>query len=647
MTLRISQFAVVCGLGLLALPGVVQAQAPRYQSPLSVPNAPQPQLTLPVTPAITPNGTVVEDVVVHVNDLIISRSDVERAEQALAEENRQPGVTAADAAERQKNLLRDMIDKQLLLSRGKELGISADAEVIRQLDEIRKQNKMATMEDLEAAARQQGVSFEDFKASIRDRVITQMVVRDEVGRRLQMTQGQEQAYYEAHKQEFVQPEQIKLSEILIPTPADANDAAIAQAQAKADGIVAKLKAGDNFEELAKANSGGPTAAQGGDLGMYKRGALAKVLEDQTFNLKAGEWTAPIRTKQGFVILKVTDHVAAGVPPLKDVEPQIQEAMYTDAMQPALRTYLTKLREDAYIDIRAGYVDSGASPRETKPVFTAYAPPVVKKKTVQQKKRFDRGTKYSTAKTTAPVATPVAVVTTPATTAATPTTTKATTASKPAKIKREKVRYGQAPRNSLPAGPQETASGSDVGEGATSAAVTPGGTMASAAAPGTAIAPLDGSGASSSSDTGPNPLDAKAPPAGKTRYSARAKQVNANKKATKIKKANEKTVAGPVAATPEEKAAEQTQAAPLGLNGDTSKKKKKKQPKDKNAPKERLQNKAPTPPAPKPEETPSKAPDRGTPQEGTLPPSSKTPDTPPPTTPQGTAPMPPPATPPQQ
>ncbi len=72
MTLRISQFAVVCGLGLLALPGVVQAQAPRYQSPLSAPNAPQPQVTLPVTPAITPNATVVEDVVVHVNDLIIS-----------------------------------------------------------------------------------------------------------------------------------------------------------------------------------------------------------------------------------------------------------------------------------------------------------------------------------------------------------------------------------------------------------------------------------------------------------------------------------------------------------------------------------------------------------------------------------------------
>jgi peptidyl-prolyl cis-trans isomerase SurA len=349
-----------------------------------------------------------------------------------------------------------------------------------------------------------------------------------------------------------------------------------------------------------------------------------------------------------VILKVTDHVAAGVAPLKDVEQQVQEGMYTEAMQPALRAYLTKLREDAYINIREGYVDSGASPKETKPVYTAYAPPAVKKKPVQEKKRFDRGTKFSTAtkSTTAPVAAPAAAVTTPTTTSTIPTTATATAAAKPQKpqkVKREKVRFGQAPRNSLPAGPEETASGSDVGEGATSAAVTPGGTMASSAAPGTAIAPLDGSTqASSSSNTDPNPLEAHAAVEGKTRYSARAKTMAATKKAATTKKVNEKKAATPAAATAQEKAAEQTQAAPLGLNGDT--KKKKKQPKDKNAPKERLQNKAPTPPRPPPDETPSKAPNRATPLEGTVPPAPKAPDT---TVPPATAPGAPPTTPPQQ
>jgi peptidyl-prolyl cis-trans isomerase SurA len=612
MTLRISQFAVMCGLSVLALPGVVQAQAPRYQSPLNLPNTPQPQLSLPAPAAITPNGTVVEDVIVHVNDQIISRSDVERSVQQLAQESQQANASPAETAERQKNLLRDMIDQQLLLSRAKELSLNVDAEVIRRLDDIRKQNHMDSMEDLEKAARSQGVSFEDFKAQIRNSILTQQVVRDEVGRRLQMTQGQEQAYYDAHKQEFAQPEQIKLSEILIPTAADANDAAVAQAQAKANEVAAKLKAGDKFEDLAKTYSGGQTATQGGDLGLYKRGALAKVLEDQTFNLKAGESTAPIRTRQGFVILKVTDHMPAGVPALKDVEQQIQEAMYSEQMQPALRAYLTKLREEAYIDIAAGYVDSGASAKQTKPVFTAYAPPVVKKKKVMQKQRFDRGGRYSAVNKTATTAGATAVAA-----SATGGTASKSVASngKPAKIKREKIRFGQAPRNALPAGPQEAgAVGSDTGVGATSAAVTPGGTMDAGAAPGTAIAPIEEHAQGSSSSTSADPFAPKATEQKKTRFSDRAKTEKVVKAKAKATKAKEKAAEKPAPAGAEEKATQQAQAAPLGLNGDTVKKKKKA--KVKGGPKERLQNKPPAPPAAPPEEIPSKAPDRGTPLEGT-------------------------------
>src|SRR6202011_520850 len=110
------QFAAVCGLGLLTMPGVVSAQTPRYQSPYGTPAAPQPQpAALPVPAAISPNGTVVEDVIVRVNDQIISRSDLERSEQQFAQEMQQNNVPPADAAEQQKNLLRDMIDKELQL----------------------------------------------------------------------------------------------------------------------------------------------------------------------------------------------------------------------------------------------------------------------------------------------------------------------------------------------------------------------------------------------------------------------------------------------------------------------------------------------------------------------------------------------------
>jgi peptidyl-prolyl cis-trans isomerase SurA len=622
MTFRISQFRAVCGLSLLALPVAALAQAPRYQSPIAAPNQPQQQVAMPTPAAITPNGTVVEDVIVRVNDQIISRSDMERSEQQLAMENQQNQASPEEAAERQKNLLRDMIDQQLLLSRAKELGLNADAEVTRRLDEIRKQNHLDSMEDLEKAARQQGVSYEDFKANIKNGILTQQVVRDEVGRRLQMTQTQEQAYYDAHKNEFSQPEQVRLSEILVPTPADANDTVVGQAQAKAESIAAKIKDGEKFEDLAKTYSGGPTASQGGDLGLFKRGALAKILEDQTFVLPTGGVTAPLRTRQGFVILKVTDHQQPGVPPLKDIEPQIQEAMYYQAMQPALRTYLTKLREEAYIDIKPGFVDSGASPHQTKPVFSAYAPPAPKKKKVEQKQRFDRGGRFSTVnKTTAAPAAAPAVASAPpplpstatasdpataphseaATAAAIPTTpataTKAAAPAKPKKIKREKVRYGQAPRNALPPGPQETAVGAGAGEASSTQTADAG----AAVAPGTAIAPTESTTQiSATSDV--DPLAPKPTNTGKTRYSYRAKTEATDKEAKKQAVVKQKAAFTPAPASEQEKADTKAQTTPLGLNGDTATKKK--PVKVKGAPKERLQNKPTTEPPPPPPPDPT-------------------------------------------
>ena len=148
-----------------------QVKAPRYQSPIEAP-VPQP-IALPAPTAITPNGTVVEDVIVRVNDQVINRSDVERSQRQLLEEARAENLSADDLAQRQKDLLRDMIDQQLLLSRGKELDINVDAELIRQLDAIRKQNKLDSMEALQKAVREYRpeISYEDFKGESPERQI--------------------------------------------------------------------------------------------------------------------------------------------------------------------------------------------------------------------------------------------------------------------------------------------------------------------------------------------------------------------------------------------------------------------------------------------------------------------------------------------
>ena len=186
-----------------------------------------------------------------------------------------------------------------------------------------------------------------------------------------------QKFYDDHKRQMEQPEQIRLSELLVSTEKKDKDkdastdesAKLAAAQAKAEDLLAQIRKGTSFEEIAKKNSDGPTAAQGGDLGYFKRAALAKELEDKTFAMKPGEVSDVIRTKQGFVILKVAEHQVAGVPPLSEIEPKVQDAIYMQKLQPALRAYLQKLREDAFIEIKPGYVDTGASPNQTKPIET--------------------------------------------------------------------------------------------------------------------------------------------------------------------------------------------------------------------------------------------------------------------------------------
>jgi peptidyl-prolyl cis-trans isomerase SurA len=619
-------------------PGLMRAQAngaqqPNFTLPGGAFNAPRTP-DLPVAKPITANGVVVEDAVARVNDQVITRTEFERSEQQLVQEAKQENWSPTELADKQRTLLRDMIDQQLLLSKGKELGISGDAEVARQLDEIRKRANLPDMESLEKAAAEQGVSYEDFKQNIRNQVITQQVVRDEVGRRLNITPSQEQGYYQAHLKDFEQPEQVHLSEILVPTPDNATDAQIAEAQSKADGLEAKLKGGAGFADVAKASSGGPTASAGGDLGDFKRGMLGDVLEKATFDLPIGGYTAPIRTRQGFVILKVDSHQKAGTPPLTDVENQVQEGLYMSLLQPALRAYLTQARQDAYVEIKPGFEDLGSAGADATTKFTTYTPPPVKKKVIK-KQRAEQEKAERAEKQLATAREKVAAKQ-QAKAATQGGSTRNVSYTKPKKAKREKVRYGQAPRNALPNGTAEDVTAVP----SLGASAEGGATVASNPAPGQAIAGSTESVTSLSMGTGTeseNPLTAQADTSDrKTRFSARQNESEEKKAQTKLAKAEVNATKRPEKATPTENADEKVQAAPLGLNT-AQEKKSKKVKRVKGEAKERLQDKpvapvqtaAPVEPTVNPTlgATPAGNPTRpasGTSDQTTLPPASAAP-----------------------
>ncbi|HEY3703964.1 MAG TPA: peptidylprolyl isomerase [Terracidiphilus sp.] len=512
--------------------------------------------TRPAEPASPYGGVTVEEILARVNDQIITRSDYDRAQKELDDEARKQGATMQQISDAHKDLLRNLIDQQLWISKGKELGITGETELINRLNEIRKQYNLGTLEDLEKAAQEQGVSYEDFKANIRNQIVTQQVMRDEVGRHISFTPGEVQRYFEEHKKDYEQPESVKLSEILISTPADASDAQVAAAKTKAEGVVAKLRGGEDFVQVAKASSEGQTAAQGGDLGTYKRGQLNKVFEDATFGQPTGTITDPIRTRQGFVIFKVVQHNAGGAPEYKDVEQQVEQDYYGSKMEPAIREYLTKMREDAYIDISPGFTDTGASTnKRVNPIaYSAYTPPQPKKKKKVERTRFRENTHFRS-KTSMPGQTSSAsgeAAPTAAAAGSTQTSTASAAAPTMKPGKKEKIRFGQAPTKTLPAGqeaPTEDAgaTGQGVGEGAQTA---------QAALP-------------------EAPVEATAPEAKKTRFSDRArlpkeKREQEHVNPQKVSYPSQNPALAPDAA---EVADRQTQSSALGLQGETKKKKK--------------------------------------------------------------------------
>jgi peptidyl-prolyl cis-trans isomerase SurA len=310
------------------------------------------------------NGRVVEEIVARVNNEIITYSEYQKAESELHQEVQQDcqgcnqdrlGTMYDD---RQKNLLRDQIDQSLLEQRAKDLGINVEPDVIKRLDQVRQQNNFTSMEALQKAVEDQGMSWQDYQANFRNQLLTQEVIRREVGSRVDIGHDDVQKYYNDHKEEFVRPEQVMLADIFLGTEGKTPEQVDA-VKKKADDLLARLKKGDDFAELAKRNSEGPTARDGGDLGSFERGQLSKQLEDTVFAMQKNQLSDVIQTKTGFEILKVEQHYDAGLQPLDKVEQEIENRIYAERMQPILRNYLGELREESYVIVKPGYTDTAA------------------------------------------------------------------------------------------------------------------------------------------------------------------------------------------------------------------------------------------------------------------------------------------------
>ena len=327
--------------------------------------------TLVAGAALVPSGAraqtkslVVEEIIARVNNDVITMSDYQKAEEQLREEVAHDCQGCpqeklfAEFKEQQKDLLRGLIDQSLMVQRAKDMGVSVESDVIKRLDDVRKQNGLASLEDLEKAVEGSGLAWEDYKTTIRNGLLTQEVVRREVGSHINIGNDEVKQYYDAHPQEFTRPEQVVLSEIFLSTEGKSPEE-IESVQKKAEDLRNRVMKGDDFNEIAKRYSEGSTAKDGGDLGTFKQTELAPQLEEVVFKMEKGQITDVIQTKTGFEVLKVENHYQAGLQPQAKVENEIMNRLYMRKMQPQMRDYLGQLREESYVMVKPGYTDSAA------------------------------------------------------------------------------------------------------------------------------------------------------------------------------------------------------------------------------------------------------------------------------------------------
>ncbi len=301
---------------------------------------------------------VVERIIARVNTEIITQTQFEKEKgtlrKELAEQYSGPDLDAK-VNEESKDLLRNLIDESLMVQKAKDEDINVETDVIKRLDQMRQQDKLATIEDMQKAAEEEGINWEDFKEQIRRQLLMQEIISRDVGSRIIITRQEMMQYYNEHKEAFKSPGMVRLAEILISNTKYKPE----EAEKRAKDAEAELKGGAKFSTVVKKYSDDSSAGQGGDIGLMKMDSVAPIISAAIRKLDINEDTDVIPIKSGYIILRLLERFDAGIPPFDEVETHVNETLYSQRMEPKLREYLTQLRKDSYIFLAPGYIDTGA------------------------------------------------------------------------------------------------------------------------------------------------------------------------------------------------------------------------------------------------------------------------------------------------
>jgi peptidyl-prolyl cis-trans isomerase SurA len=317
------------------------------------------------TPTFAQEGElqVVDEVIAQINDDVITLSMLKRESKERIDSLKQSGMSeqeaTAEVSKRQAELIATLVNEALLLQKGKELEFSneVEAEVNRRMLEVAKDQGITTIEKLDAAMRASGVDPVATRQTLRTEIMKQMVIQQEVDRKLFLgpTVDELKKYFQEHQAKFLKPESVTISEIFLSF-AGKNEAEV---KARALELVAQLRAGADFKKVAAANSerevnGVRTAAEnGGTVGAFEMPNLRQDIADSVKNVKVGGVSEPLRSNDGYQILRVDERTPASTVASFN-ENQVREAITIERSPTSREEYLQTLRNEAYIKISDNY-----------------------------------------------------------------------------------------------------------------------------------------------------------------------------------------------------------------------------------------------------------------------------------------------------
>ena len=294
-------------------------------------------------------GQVVEEIVAVVNDDVITLSQYKEQYDSTILQMR--AAFQGEEYEKQlailkKEMLNMMITDLLLMQQAKEKNLNVGEQLKATVENIKKENNIASDDDMKRALRQQGVDYDQWLRQLEDNMLKQGLIYSEVDRSIVLDDSEIVGYYKLHPQEFTEPEEYKIRAVYLSTE---GKAAAALEEMKKE-IGGKLKAGEPFNVLAKEYSDGPAKESEGDLGTFKKGELDKTLEQAVSKLKTGETSGWVETKNGWYLLKLEEKKDSRLMTFEEVKKNVEERLYTQKKEKKLEEYLKGLRERSYVKI---------------------------------------------------------------------------------------------------------------------------------------------------------------------------------------------------------------------------------------------------------------------------------------------------------